>query len=421
MRVIFTGQSGVNKDMVVSNLINYLEESCGQSENRNQNEQKPFILHKSLEEKLLPNQSDTEHWDFIDILNVPSESNKTARWYEALSNLIAEVEDQDQKNVFINMHAVIYIHSNFSSHSNWDLVRKFRPDMIVTLVDDIYDIWWFLKKRREEYPQNPDYRLREIMTWRTAEFMAAELLAQNLHPDYQIPHYVVANKQPVNTLVNLLLHPEKMRVYASFPITEVRNNENDKETIDSHRKYLHDRYVTFDPLTIDEYVLSDKYYKWIENGSKPSKIAMNSEDRWQVRSDACDLPLLSEGIDYPDEVLVEPEEIEEVAYETDELMNHVEWRDYRLIEQSHCLAAYRPKYKGIVSRGSSAEVDYAQMSVKPMYLYWKHLEDGRTVPFGSGGKVSYDYNEFLENLEKHQERITEKGIIPSHKSSLTGC
>jgi len=50
-------------------------------------------------------------------------------------------------------------------------------------------------------------------------------------------------------------------------------------------------------------------------------------------------------------------------------------RDFRYIEQSDMVIAYRPRYGGTLSRGVFSEVTIAVNMGKPVYVYWPP-EDG---------------------------------------------
>lgn len=411
MRVIFTGQSGIDKHRVVENLVDHLRVTCGYRGDSSDQEASNFLSSYSFESFIAPHYFGITEW-----LQMPNENMQNEEWKEGFTDLLDTIKRDSAKNIFLSMHSVFFRYSKFFSPINWDQIREFNPDLFITFIDDVQDIWWRLMKRHDIFPPSPTYRLRELLAWRSVETMVTEIISQRLNPQKPIPHYVVAVKHPVLMLQRLLMEPRSLRIYAAYPISDIRNDKIMKEVINAHRNNLHKRFIVFDPISIDEYILESLNQAQKQDDDLKKHIVFKKEDRWSVRSKACDLPLLSDKLEHPEYIEIDREQINEVS---DEMKDHIEWRDYRLINQAHCIATYRPNYNKKTSRGVSSEIMYALFSGLQIFNYWPP-EDGNYVPFGRRGVYIGDYSEFIDELEKHQISKQERFHDLSHESEFIG-
>ena len=414
LRVVFTGQSGIKKSKVIENVVRNTRLRCGYGDKSDEAAEK-FLKLYPVEKYIAYGPT-----AFAEYLQQP-ERVQLRQWEDGFEDLLEAVDNDNADNVFLSMHSVFSKFFRFYSPVNWQQLERFEPHLFITLIDDVYDIWWRLKRRQEAFQPSGGFRLRELMGWRTAEIMMADTLARNLIPGKRLPHYVVAVKHPIDMLVRLLLEPQAMRIYAPYPITKTREDPDRREVIDKHRRELHERFVTFDPLTIDEKVLQFLLEEWEKSNPQPETITFDRKPkpkgRWPVPSEACNLPLLTDGIEYPDIIEgIDPIQVQEII-DVGELDFHIVWRDYRLIDQGHCLPAFRPHYEGEMSGGVAAEIDYAYQSGTQVYQFFPD-DDGRSAPFQHKGVITDDYKEFLRMLEQHEQQIQEYSIRPSHRGKI---
>lgn len=413
MRVVFTGQSGIEKSKIIENLVHHIQRLCDSQDGKNKFDPKKIVSWHAVEEKIASDLPGFLGWH-----ESPNEKEQSLKWKNAFEDLLVEIEREKPLNVFLSLHSVLSKYGRFISPLDWDQLRRFSPDIFITFIDDVYDIWWRLRKRQESFPAISEFRLREILAWRSIEIMMTGTIAKNLIPGKPLNHYIVAVKHPLSMLLKLILEPKTIRVYAGYPITHTRNQSKDREIIDKHRKRLHQSFVTFDPVTIDEYILKVALDEWEAQKPRPSTITLNRKKaRWPLPSDGCEFPLIAESLDYPEVIEgIDPEQIKEIV---NEIYYQIEWRDYRLLDQAHCFAAYRPYYKGTMSKGVSSEIDYALSSGIQAYQFWPG-EDGSNRPFQTRGTIIRDYDEFIHVLEQHQKEIQGSNISPSHGSEFDG-
>lgn len=379
LRVIFTGPTGVEKNAVLEPLARRALREAGLPEDLSTSEARGFLQYITVEREIVDLMGSRLPGTFERYLDSFNQERQTTLWQQALDRILDRLERERPEHVFLSVHCTFYRNSRFFSPLDWNRLRAFKPDVLVTLIDDVYDVWNRVNQREHRAPAGSYLRLREIAAWRSVEVMVSDLLAQQMYPGKQLPNYVVARKHPPTTLHRLLFCPDSLVVYLSFPISHVRRDPRLRAEIDRFRLRLHERYTVFDPLAIDERILRTL----CENRGPDGEVLLRAEERW---------PVLPEGQgerqdrNYPIH-LVAPE-VEEVLLDIDR--QTVE-RDYRLIRQSDCLAVYRPQLGGIASTGVHSEMMYArEVATCPVFVCWPP-EDGAISqsPFGGFG-LKYD-------------------------------
>lgn len=151
-------------------------------------------------------------------------------WSEGVEQLVGQLED-DGRPLFIAMHAVFHHTGNrdFFPCANahflcGELEKKgYRIAKVVTLVDDIYDMWKRLSEPHQLFAGTGDpvtaiLDLLLILTWRSVETLAAEEIAREL----AATHYLLAVKHPVSVAYDLVFS-QKHPVYIAHPISEIRS------------------------------------------------------------------------------------------------------------------------------------------------------------------------------------------------------
>lgn len=143
-----------------------------------------------------------------------------------------------------------------------------RPDVVFTLIDDIYDIKSRLSKPNGifSYPVGePDeyltgvLRLLQILDWRNTENVLSSKVAQILNSK----HFVLAVKHPISVFHDLFVGTDKKLVYIAHPISEVRRllrgDDNERqlaegivELIQDLTRRLREQFIVFEPTAIDE-------------------------------------------------------------------------------------------------------------------------------------------------------------------------
>lgn len=279
-------------------------------------------------------------------------------WYGAVNQLLDKIDREQYDHVIISMHLTYFRHNTYWSLIDANALKEFKFDMIITLIDDAYSVWNRIRSRESRERHGVYIRLRDVFIWRTVEIMMADMLATVLG----IRNYVMAIKHPIDTFYKLMF-TKLPKAYLSHPISHVRGNREAINEITGFARRLRDVVVLFEPTTIDELIIE---YNWFNRGQS---TIINREDRWPVDNDDGEYPI----------ILVDDEVREVVAKnpvtKRSLIQDQVMKRDYRYIEQSDIVVAYRPRYGGVLSRGVFSEVTVAVNIGKPVYVYWPP-EDG---------------------------------------------
>ena len=377
MRALLAGISGVNKDSVVANLVSRLRANGdiggaadayldGITDAGPGSEPDPRELLAASVEAVFARQGD----DLASTLAAFRPRYQLDAWQRAGLAIAEQMEDLDPRHSLLATHLTYYTSGRQFSLIDIPTIRRWRPDCIITLVDDMLDIRAALARRDAEQHTNFQLRLREILAWRTAEIAMADLLARNLYERRKIPHYVVSVKHPAEMLYRLIYHRRRFPVvYSSFPITAIRDDGERRDSVDAIRQELHRRFIVFDPLTLDEGTpqVFDKARAACADGVH--EIAITAEEaRWPL--DNASFPMT-----------LDPREALEVW---DDMENQVRHRDLTMVEQAQCVAAYRITMGGRLSTGMYSELMYASHTAepaRPVLMYADPEDDGLDHPF----------------------------------------
>lgn len=359
MHVLFLGHTGIGKERAVRNLANSYLAKRGLVTGLDHIDSPDHVRESSLEAKLPEGAAGIDVRGFLDIRN---EFQARAIWRDAFNAAIDSLSiGSPDAHQFLSLHATYYRAGVIYSRADIELIRMtFQPDMVVTLIDDIYEVASEIVARDEK----DALRLREIATWRAVETLVGDFVAKPA----KIPNYVVAVKHPTSVLEQLLFEPKMKRVYCAFPISRTRQNSNDRAEINDFKTRLRGIGVTvFDPVTIDDLILIHA----LNQSASGETVIVRDADRWELT----DPPLLCDDRarfhDGSDRQFSRAE-VEEV---TVDLNRQVETRDFRLIEDSNAIVAYRPHWGGIPSRGVTAELRFAQDRGRRIFIYSPTRDD----------------------------------------------
>jgi hypothetical protein len=402
VRVLFAGTTGIRKgDAVRAITVRALREAGLSSDPDNMNSRnfiRFYDFERSLEQK-----NQFALWTYLTSLNTKEQQR---RWHEAFADILHEIQTESPKNVLLSLHMTFFKNSRFFSLVDQDLLKKFKPDLFITFIDDLYAVWARVENKTklgQDLGQS-HLRLREILAWRTVETLVTDFVSKN----FNVPNYVVAVKHPVDTVFRLAFQSRVKCFYASFPISQTRSDPRKREEIDNFRLRLHKDYAVFDPLTIDEKIIPFS----LEKAGK-KKGSIEKGDRWPIPIGFSMVG--DDDILFPIEL--KSSDINEVIEDIDE---HVKFRDYRLVSQSDALVAYRPYYGKRMHEGVKSEIDFATDLMKERYFYFPK-EDGEknTSPFKAGGSPYKKLDGLFDALRKlkgtdERRWISDPQLSPAH-------
>ncbi len=308
-------------------------------------------------------------------------------WQSTFNNIYNRIQEielkQPDKYIFLNIHSCYYHNKTheYLSLINVAEIKKLNIKIVITLIDDIYEIHHRLTKpgglfHDEKLPTSTALILRHIMLldWRSNETMMSRFIAKQFE---ECKHYVFAIKHSFDTLSNLI-YEKQPSAYLSHPITEVRRLERKKEfdkaneiktEITQIAEFLSSRFISFLPTTIDEYRIDFDKEDVVENGDVVEKKTYYPVLRPRWEEDIFKRPtnLLYTHSGFPDlnELWLKKrckeknEAINQLLTAlADIISDQVTVRDYSLVEQSEVLVLYRPIFNGNASGGVMEEFNY---------------------------------------------------------------
>lgn len=359
-RVLFLGQTGVAKQEALARLAKYCHEKF----------YKTCQVIDFDKDCLFKRKNQT---NFLDDDIHDQRREWGAAWDECFSNQISPSMAGDD-DVFLGIHGC-YTRSQYGSRCVLDLQRvaKFQPTLIVTLIDDVYDMWWRTEKRARGEAWRGRPTPEHLIGGRRAEVIAADLVALQCSGDRRIKNLVIAASHPCDTLAKCIYSEKLKVVYLSFPISEPRRMlaRNDKTGIEAvsrfitqaHAKQKGSSDLAFTcPLAIDELPFSTALGQLQTNTAEFNRDALrwNLSDFWP-----------------PDERMALPADpfgefiTKDVRNAAGSIWTDVGWRDFRLAEQADALAVFNPIFPGrdTVTGGVAVEVAFAVRFSHPIYVY----------------------------------------------------
>lgn len=350
-----------------------------------------FIHYIKFEDVLI---DETGSVDIPRFLAKPSFQDKIddiERTYVRIGNQIEEV---DAEHVFLDIHFSCLYHNQYFPPLYQSNLNELAPSSddeikVVTLIDDVYNIWNNVRKREVEFPRTR-LRLREILSWRSVELLQAEAVAHNYTMEAtRVSNYLFSVRHPFVSLYNLVFSDDPVCMYLSFPITRTRNLPDRVADINSFRQSMYKLaeelgVVIFDPVTIDELAL-------VNARLDGENRILSTDNRWPLETEI----MLPEP-DWP--IVIPDNEVQEAKID---IMNDVRPRDFKLIDNSIFTTVYRKNFGG-PSEGVREEIRYTISRGKRAYVY-DPIDDsdtGEPHPFDPDEDGSRDIDEFYDKIRK---------------------
>ena len=324
MRVVVTGQIGMNKKPYLEAVTDLHGESGGRIE----------IFH--VGDMMYEESPDIRPGRVLDL----PLSRLTSLRRAVFKDIIAETSPvEDHPNVIINTHATFRWRHGLFSAFDFDLMRKFAPDMLICLVDNIEMVHHRLHAEHEI-----DATLKDCMVWREEEILATELLAQAMGVPNRF--YILSRGRQAETIEScrrLVTMPELKKVYPSFPMSHVVDMPEVLQEINQFRAELASHFIAFDPGDVDEKLLLD------------NALAASAEAKdW----------LMIEPHTFGGRVDSEPfrVSVREVLDIAGDIDGQIYMRDFKLIDQADMICSLIPELPGGVpglSSGVERELQHA--------------------------------------------------------------
>ena len=372
LRVVLLGTTGIEKYKIAERLSGWTQGQLGQSFHIIDFE-KEYLTHAAKGGRRLTH--------FL-AQPVTEQYRSWLRAWDALTE-DGRLEDTDD-NTILCVHTAI-VRGNYGVRCVCDLHRlsEFKPDVVVTLIDDVYSQWWLTEHRAHGEFHKGRPTLEQLIMARRTEQLLGDMLC--LQCARQARHLVLAASHPKRTLGNYLFTAKRV-VYLSFPISrplEMLSEKDDCSGVDAVNGFLKQVYdyqdahadiVFVNPLGIDELqllpVLEDPAAKAeAEDGSKKvDGVTFDLSRRWDMSAFWPVEERLSPGpLPVADRRPLIRQQVEEAA---GLIRTDVGWRDFRLVMQADALAVFNPVMaRDRLSRGVEAEMLAATAEAKPVYVF----------------------------------------------------
>ncbi|MBU7038936.1 MAG: hypothetical protein HXS52_13475 [Theionarchaea archaeon] len=369
-KILLTGQSGLNKS-------EYLEKARPLFEKENMSFSFDTIGKKMIGNYNIMINDANREINERSILNLPKpllDLLHRISWDELIAKVKEkeqgkkeqeDLEEESEKEIYaINTHCVFRWHHGLVPAIDRNIVGKFGPDIVITLIDDIIKIKKALEERGTYF-----YEFWELYSWRENEILISKFIADSLG----IKSFILPKSQGAELFVDLFCGPSSEKVYLSFPITGMSSQEN--KEIEAFKNKVKEHFTAFDPFSITDRNLIKVYYdnekEIVEkaNSSIASLKEEKSNRKWCLyRDEWTPLDLVKFNISGT-ELL--GRDLRSVMETTD---SQIISRDYLLIDQSDLVIIYiKEDEEGDprVSAGCQSEMLYAYLNGKKVYVVFR--------------------------------------------------
>ena len=346
MRVLFTGQNGINK----KGHLQTLEKLCAA---RGKRVDATFNIGDMMYEESHKAGTPLKQGKILDL-----PLTELAVLRRSAFNRIGR-ETSEMETVFVNSHAVFRWNNQLFRAFELSELDEFRPDLIITLIDDVEAVKLRLDQLKEagELPGSTPYSLKDLLVWREEEILASDILASFLG----VHHYVLGvgmepevTSNPLEVAYSLIFEPWKRTAYISYPISDAQGTPDVWSKVVRFRRLARSYLTAFDPLMIDEKRLN-------------SLMRRHRTEHPEEQELVCDVR--------GEDVRLRLDEIEGVIPDID---GQIVARDYKLIDQAQMIVAYIPldvDGSPLIAGGVQSEMEHAAAATKDVMVVWEAAKD----------------------------------------------
>jgi hypothetical protein len=379
--------------------------------------------------------------DFFDLYRTYDERLK--KFSEEIAKL--RKNKQPPRCIFIHTHLTHFMTGHIRSWlgcANRQLFDGLNIRKIINLIDNVYSC------QREVQNDGYSFSLSQFTTWRDIEQMVTEAIATILFPGQSQfeTSKVIAINHCLHTVADAIFSETKPQIYMAYPISKIRDiallahkfgnitieeldenavknfigderesyylkllkeslqKELSQQTLGNVIEYLQgqilhfrqsfsSRFVAYDPSTIDEVPLIAEVATLPEAG----KVSIDPRDRWPL---TCEPQHRLAGRDVfssaDDRIEILASQIRELlipgtqAAKKTSIERQIRSRDFRLIEQSQGLVAYRPTMGGRWSGSVLKEIEHVRRLKRPFFVIKDATYDG---PLDEGSALGWEYGD----------------------------
>ncbi|MHA1346731.1 MAG: AAA family ATPase [Candidatus Heimdallarchaeaceae archaeon] len=355
-RILFTGQTGLNKSEYLKEVIKYCKEKYDKT---------PILF----------NVGDMMYKEIRDmggsieegkILNLPIIRLKSIR-RSVLKEIMHYCNINLDKDVIINSHACFRWRNGLFFAFDYDLLNELNITKYITLIDDVDAIYFRIKNNLNI---EEDYSLNELLTWREEEIIITEAVAMANNSEF----YLLSRKNPIDTVPKLIYHSDLKKAYLSFHITKAIGKPDLENRINSFKDMMSEKLIIWDPITIEERRLLRYVNGYKQPDEQITVETLGNEIKFKIR------------------------EIESIRKNID---GQIISRDYMLINQSDMIIQHIPETEGEpdISAGCQTELHYAFELPREVYVLWEAEQESSPWIQQHATKIFQGKNMFDELIE----------------------
>jgi len=329
MNVLFTGISGVNKLEYIKRIVDLLKKEGQKIELFDVWTE----MKKASEDMRKPVNKKT-------ILNAGNLDELRAIVFERINHNIETDPEKGEKDYFIVTHACFRWNKFLRKGMDPHYLNNLKPDMYITINDNITDIHSTLKE--DDQWEARQFEYEELITWQNEEIFLTRFMA-----DYDNrPFYLIAKREPVESIYRIFLKSGNIKkAYISYPITAIKKeNPEILSQVNIAANELRKKIIAFNPLSITDLDFEPGIFG-------------------------------SEAVKHLRESTVE--------------------RDYMLIDQSDMIIVFYPVQSN--SPGVNSEILYGYSHNKEVYLYYPYPKS----PFWDEGIAITKHFKSLDEFNDH--------------------
>jgi len=272
------------------------------------------------------------------VLNLDSKIRENVR-KRAIDLICDDIQSSNPKYAIIRTPATFYWRRTPEEGLDYEDIKKIIPDLVFAIIDDAPRVQEVLNV--DEQWKNHNFTLREIADWRAREITRSQEVIEPLLSESPISVFLLPRDHPPSVFTDIFISPQKPRAYFSFPITHMDSKGLGKAK--AFLEKLRERYVVFDPLTMQEEKLVEEWRK------DPRRERIKVEIKYRTESKSYEVP--SHQVDDAAKVFG----------------TEIVRRDQIFIDESDCVIVYYPGK--ILSVGVIYEIVYAHMRGKRVFMF----------------------------------------------------
>ena len=171
--ILLTGQYGTSHKEVGKKLSNLANKKL-----KHLTKIQPITRFYSIEKELWDIANGSEA--FFEKLN---DQERDKIWRKAFCEIQKQIKKDNPVFPIVSLHVVYLWKKRFFSCVDWDFLTTIQPSVIVTLIDDIYDIQGRIATSQKKGVRIPeeDRSLFAILSWRLREIHTCNLIAKHLY------------------------------------------------------------------------------------------------------------------------------------------------------------------------------------------------------------------------------------------------